>query len=104
MRIRKNDQVIVIAGKDKGKKGRVMRVFHKEQTALVEKINYRKKAMRRTQQNRKGGVLEMEGKIHISKLQIVCPRTGKPSRVGYEFLADGTKQRVAKVSGEVLGK
>ncbi len=102
MRIRKNDMVIVISGKDRGKKGRVMRVFPEQERVLVEKINYHKKAQRRTQTNPKGGVALVESKIHISKVKLICPRTGKASRVGYSILADGTKQRVAKASGEIL--
>ena len=102
MKIKKDDQVIVIHGKDKGKKGRVMRVFPAESRILVEKINYRKTALRRTQQNPKGGIAEVEGKIHVSNVKLICPRTGKPTRVGYTILADGTKSRLSKKSGETL--
>ncbi len=104
MRIKKNDQVVVISGKDRGKKGRVMRVFPAKSMALVEKINYRKVAVRRSQTNPKGGVLEMEGKIHISKLKLVCPRCAKPTRVQYSILADSTKQRTCKLCHELLGE
>ena len=103
MRIRKNDQVIVISGKDKGKKGRVMKVFPKSSTVLVEKINYRKVAMRPTKENPKGGIAEMETPISVSNVQLLCPKTGKPTRIGYIFLKDGEKQRVAKRSQEMLG-
>ncbi len=103
MRIRKNDQVIVISGKDKGKKGRVMQVLPKEGKLLVEKINYRKVAMRPSKDNPKGGISEMETPIAISNVQLVCPKTGKATRVGYVFLKDGEKQRLAKRSQEMLG-
>lgn len=103
MRIRKNDQVVVMSGKDRGKKGRVMRVYAGEGMALVEKINYRKRAVRRTQANPKGGILEMEGKIAVAKLRFLCPRCSKPARLGYTLLADGTKQRQCKKCHEVLG-
>lgn len=103
MKIKKNDQVIVITGKDKGKKGRVMRAFPKEQMVLVEKINYHKKALRRSQANPQGGLADVEGKIHVSNVKLICPQTNKPTRVGYTFLADGTKQRISKISKEVLG-
>jgi len=102
MKIRKDDQVVVIAGKDKGKKGRVMRVFSSEKMILIEKINYKTAYLRKTKDTPKGGVTQMEGKIHISNVKLVCPRSGKPSRVGYTILADGTKHRIAKKSGEVL--
>lgn len=103
MRIKKNDQVMVMTGKDRGKKGRVMRVFSGEKTLLVEKINYRKVATRRTQDNPKGGIVEMEGKIQVSKVMLVCPRCNKPARIGYTVLADGTKQRSCKKCNELIG-
>ena len=103
MRIHKNDQVVVISGKDRGKKGRVMRVHGKEGALLVEKINYRKVAVRRTQANPKGGIVEMEGKISVSKVKLICPRCSKPVRVSYTVLADGTKQRSCKGCNELIG-
>lgn len=102
MKIRRDDQIIVIRGKDKGKKGRVMRAYPKEQMILVEKINYRTVYLRKSQENPKGGITKMEGKLHVSNVKLLCPRSGKPSRVGYTILADGTKHRIVKVSGEVL--
>ena len=103
MRIKKNDQVVVLTGKDRGKKGRVMQVNAGKGTLLVEKINYRKVAVRRSQTNPKGGLVEMEGKLPVSKVQLVCPRCSKPTRVGYTILADGTKQRSCKKCNELLG-
>jgi large subunit ribosomal protein L24 len=103
MRIKKNDQVVVMTGKDRGKKGRVMRVFPEQGRVLIEKINYRKVAVRRTKDNPKGGILEMEGKVHISKVRLVCPRCGKPTHVRYTILADKTKQRSCKLCNELLG-
>jgi len=102
MKIRKGDEVLVIAGKDKGKKGKVMRVFSSEHALLVEKINYQTVYQRKSQQNPKGGISKIEGKLHASNVKLVCPRSGKPTRVGYSRLADGTKQRLAKKSGEVF--
>ena len=104
MRIRKNDQVVVISGKDRGKKGRVMRVFGGENAVLVEKINYHKKALRRTQANPKGGISLIEGKLNVSKVMLVCPRCSKPARIGFTLLADGTKQRMCKSCHEILGE
>lgn len=103
MRIKKNDQVMVISGRDRGKKGRVMKVISSSQTLLVEKINYRKIAKRRTQANPKGGIVEMEAAIHVSKLKLICPRCNKPARVSYTLLADGTKQRSCKGCHELIG-
>ncbi len=102
MKIRKGDEVLVIAGKDKGKKGKVMRVFSSEQALLVEKINYQTVYLRKSQDNPKGGISKIEGKLHASNVKLICPRSGKPTRVGYSRLADGTKQRLAKKSGEVF--
>lgn len=102
MKIRKGDEVLVIAGKDRGKKGKVMRVFSGEQALLVEKINYQTVYLRKSQDNPKGGISKIEGKLHASNVKLVCPRSGKPTRVGYSRLADGTKQRLAKKSGEVF--
>ena len=102
MKIRKDDEVLVIAGKDKGKKGKVMRVFAAQQSLLVEKVNYQTVYLRKSQDNPKGGISKIEGKLHVSNVKLVCPRSGKPTRVGYSRLADGTKQRLAKKSGEVF--
>lgn len=102
MKIRKGDEVLVVAGKDKGKKGKVLRVFLAEQSVLVEKINYQTVYLRKSQENPKGGISKIEGKLHASNVKLVCPRSGKPTRVGYSRLADGTKQRLAKKSGEVF--
>ena len=103
MRIHKNDQVIVTTGKDRGKKGRVMKVYPQDSSVLVEKINYRKVAARPTKDNPKGGIVQMEAPIHISNVQLLCPKTSKPTKIGYVILKDGEKQRMAKKSQEMLG-
>jgi large subunit ribosomal protein L24 len=102
MRLKKDDEVIVITGKDKGKKGKVLKIFPKKDCLVVEKINYKTVYLRKSQQNPKGGISKVEAPMSASKVMLVCPRTGKPTRVGYSFLADGTKQRISKKSGEVL--
>lgn len=102
MKIKKGDEVFVISGKDKGKKGKVMRVFPAEGAVLVEKINYQTVYLRKSQDNPKGGISKVEGKLNVSNVKLVCPRSGKATRVGYSRLADGTKQRLAKKSGEVF--
>lgn len=102
MRIKKNDQVMVITGKERGKKGRVMKVYASEGCILVEKLNYRKNFLRKSQANPKGGIADIEGKIDVSNVKLVCPRCSKPTRVGYSLLADGTKQRACKRCHEIL--
>jgi large subunit ribosomal protein L24 len=103
MRIHKNDQVVITTGKDRGKKGRVMRVYPDKNRVLIEKINYRKVAVRRTKDNPKGGLVQMEGSIAVANVKLICPRCSKPTRIGYSVLADGTKQRACKKCNEVLG-
>lgn len=102
LRIKKNDKVIVITGKDKGKTGKVLRVYPEKSRVLVEKINLMKKAVRKTQQNPKGGIIDREVPIHISNVMLVDKRTNKPTRTRVEILKDGSKVRVAKGSGEQL--
>jgi large subunit ribosomal protein L24 len=104
MRIKKNDQVEVIKGKDRGKRGRVFMVFPKENKVLVEKINYQTVYLRKSQQNPKGGITKAEGKLDASNVKLICPRTAQPTKVGYRILADGTKHRFAKKSGEMIGE
>ena len=104
MKIRKDDTVAVTTGKDRGKKGRVLQVFPNERRILVEAVNYRKVHRRPTRDNPKGGIVQMEGPLSIANVMLVCPRCSKPARIGYSFLADGTKQRVCKKCGEILEK
>lgn len=101
-RIRKNDQVIVIAGKDKGKTGRVMHVYPENERILVESINVVKKAQRRSQANPQGGFNNIERTIHISNVALLDKKTNKPSRIGIKVLKDGTRSRISKRSGEVV--
>lgn len=100
--IKKNDQVIVLAGKDKGKTGRVIGINVKDGRVLVESINQVKKTQRRTQDNPQGGFIDIERPIHISNVALIDKKTNKPTRVGVKILKDGSKVRVAKRSGEVI--
>ncbi len=100
--IKKNDIVYVIAGKDKGKTGKVLRVFPKKNRLIVENINIVKKARRRTQQDQQGGWVEIEAPIHISNVMLLDKKTNKPTRFGVSILKDGTKVRISKKSGEVI--
>ncbi|HBR14647.1 MAG TPA: 50S ribosomal protein L24 [Candidatus Omnitrophica bacterium] len=102
LRIKKNDQVVVITGKDKGKTGRVLRILPEESRAIVEHINVVKKSQKKNQQNPQGGFIEREASIHISNIMLLDKKTNKPTRFGVSILKDGTKVRMSKKSGEVL--
>ena len=104
-KIRKNDQVVVIAGRDKGKRGRVLEVLPSVGKVKVEGAGMIKKHQRaNTQNNRGGGIIEKEAYLNISNVQLIDPESGKPSRVKYEVEKDGTKTRVAARSGQSLEK
>lgn len=97
LHVKKEDQVVVLGGKDRGKKGRVLRVLPTKNRALVEGVNMIRKHTRpNPQKNIQGGILEREGSIHLSNLKVVCRECGEPSRVGFSRLADGKKVRVCK--------
>lgn len=102
-RIRKNDQVVVIAGRDKGKRGRVLAVAPVTGKVKVEGSGMIKRHQKPAG-NRGGGIIEKEAWLNISNVQIVDPQSGKPSRVRYQVDADGTKSRVAAGSGHLLEK
>ncbi len=104
MHVKKGDTVIVITGKDKGKKGRVLASFPKKDRVLVEGINLVKKHTRPSQSNPQGGIVTQEAPIHVSNVSLIDPKSGKPTRIGYKVLDNGTKVRVAKKSGEVIDK
>ncbi len=101
-KIKKNDTVFVLTGKDKGKTGRVFRVYPANERALVEGINYVKKHVRKSQQDQKGGIIQKEMPIHLSNLAIFCKRCNKYARVGMSVLADGTKSRFCKRCKEAI--
>lgn len=100
--IKKNDKVIVIAGKDKGKTGKVLRVIPETGRVVVEKINVIKKAKRRTQQDPQGGFVEMEMPIHRSNVMLIDKKTNKATRFGASVLKDGSKVRISKKSAEAI--
>jgi large subunit ribosomal protein L24 len=102
--VRKGDTVIVVAGKERGKKGKVLRVLPEKGRVVVERINMIKKHQRPTQKIRQGGIIEREGAIHLSNVMLVDPASDKPTRVGMKALSDGKKVRVARRSGEMLDK
>jgi large subunit ribosomal protein L24 len=100
LNIKKNDTVLVITGKDRGTKARVLRVFPDKGTVLVERVNMIKRHTRpNPSKQSQGGIVEREAPIHVSKLMLICPETGKPTRVGRKRLDNGKGVRVSKVSG-----
>jgi len=102
--VRKGDTVIVVAGKERGKKGKVLRVIPEKGRVVVERINMIKKHQKPTQKLRQGGIIEREGAIHLSNVMLVDPASNKPTRVGMKALSDGKKVRVARRSGEMLDR
>ncbi len=102
VRIKKNDTVVVIAGKEKGKRGKVLKVLPKQKRVIVEKVNLVKKHTKPSQANPTGGINEREGSLALSNVMLVDPKTNQPSRVGSQVLEDGTKVRVARRSGETI--
>ncbi len=101
--IKKNDLVFVLSGKDRGKTGKVLRVFPTNSRAIVEGINFIQKHTRANpQKNVKGGILPKESSIHLSNLMVVCKRCNKHARVGFTHLPDGRKARVCKNCDELL--
>lgn len=101
MKIKKGDNVIVIAGKDRGKSGKIVRAFPADDSVIVEGVNIRKKHQRSTRQNQKGQIVDITMPIHVSNVQIADPKSGKPSRVGFS-MEGGKKVRIAKRSGSKL--
>lgn len=101
-RIKKGDMVYVLAGRDRGKTGKVFRVMPQEGRALVEGINYVKKHARKTKQDQQGGIIQKESPISLSNLAVFCKTCNRMSRVGVNVLADGTKSRYCKRCKEVF--
>lgn len=101
LKIKKGDNVIVLTGRDKGKRGEVIELRPKENRALVRGVNVVRRHQRQTAQS-EGGIISKEGPIQISNLALEDPKDGKPTRVGFKMLADGKKVRIAKRSGEQI--
>ena len=107
MKIRKNDAVVVISGNSKGKTGKVLKVFPKENRVIVEGINIRKRHTKPTQNNPQGGITEKEAPINVSNVMVMDPKTNEKTRIGAKLIIDektGKKRsaRISKVSGEML--
>ena len=102
MAIKVNDTVAVIAGKEKGKRGRVLMVLPAEGRVIVEKVNFIKRHTKPSQKHRQGGIIEKEGPIHLSNVQLFCKKCSKPVRLRHVTGADGEKSRACARCGEVL--
>ena len=101
-KIKKGDIVQIIKGKDRGKKGKVLRTISGKNRAVVEGLNLLKQFKRRTQQDQQGGIVSVEGSVNISNLMLVCKACGRPARVGFKNLQDGTKSRFCKSCKESI--
>lgn len=107
MKIRKNDTVMVVAGNDRGKTGKILKVFPQVNRVIVEGINIRKRHTKASQKNPQGGITEKEAPIHVSNVMILDPKSNEPTRIGSQIILDektGKKKivRVSKISGEML--
>ena len=100
--VKKNDLVMVIAGRDKGKSGKVLSLLSKKNRVIVEKVNFIKRHTRPSAKQRQGGIIEREGPINISNVMLICSKCNKPSRIGKKYLEDDKKVRVCKKCGEIL--
>lgn len=100
-RIKKGDRVVIVSGRDKGRKGEVLKVMTKEDRALVSGVNMVKRHQKQTARVQ-GGIVNREAPIHLSNVAHVDPKTGGPTRIGFKMLGDGRKVRFAKKSGEVI--
>lgn len=103
MHVKKGDKVKILTGKDRGKEGVILQVFPKKERVLVEGVNMIHKHAKPSQDNPQGGILNIEAPIHVSNVMPIDPKTGEPTRIGYE-IRDGKKVRIAKKSGEALDK
>jgi len=103
--VRKNDNVIIVTGKDRGKRGRVLKVLPEKNRIVIEGMNFIKRHTRpNPQQNIKGGIVERESSLHASNVQIVCPECSAPTRIGHRLLGDGRKVRICRKCDGVMDK
>ena len=102
MRIRRDDTVVIITGKDRGKKGKVRRAFPDEDRVVVEGLNMIKRHSRARRATRQAGIIELEAPIHVSDVMLVCNKCGNPTRINFRFLDDGKKVRICNSCREVI--
>ncbi|MBI4613786.1 MAG: 50S ribosomal protein L24 [Planctomycetes bacterium] len=103
LHVRKNDKVIVLSGDDKDKEGRILKSYPRERRVIVEGVNYIQRHIRRSQQHPKGGIVEKEAPIDVSKLMLVCPHCNKPARTATTRLAGKDRGRVCKRCKQAIG-
>jgi large subunit ribosomal protein L24 len=104
IKIRKGDTVMVIAGDDKGKTGRVLAVDEVKRRVIIEKVNFVKRHTKARSQTQQGGILEKEAPVHLSNVMLYDPKAGKGVRVGVRFTKDGKRERVSRATGDTLSK
>jgi len=102
LHIKTNDTVIVLNGKDRGKKGKVLEVSPKEGKVIVEGVNVVTKHVKPRKMGDPGGLVKAESALYACKVQLICPKCGKPARTGAETFADGTKERICRKCGETV--
>jgi len=102
--VKRGDTVAVIAGRERGKRGKVLWLIPERSRVVVEKVNMIKRHQRPTQKLRQGGIIEREGPLHISNVMVVCPKCDRPSRTGIQQLADGKKVRICKRCQETIDR
>lgn len=101
-KLKKGDFVQIIAGKDRGKKGKILKIFRQLNKALVEGLNLAKKHKRKTREDQQGGIVQIEAPIRLSDLAFVCKHCNRPTRIGFTISKDGTKSRLCKACKEVI--
>ncbi len=99
-KLKRSDEVMVVNGREKGKQGKILSIDHTKSRVIIEGLNMVKKTMRKSQQNQKGGIVEVEASIHLSNVMVVCRKCG-PTRIGYN-LEKGAKSRICRKCGEQL--
>ena len=104
MKIRRDDQVIITAGREKGKTGKVLRVNREQSSVVVEKLNMVKRHTKPTSQQSQGGIIEQESPLNVSNVMLLCGKCSKPSKVSKKKLEDGSNVRVCKQCGEVIDR
>ena len=102
MRIRKNDAVMVITGKDRGKKGKVRFAYPRDEKIIVEGVNFIKKHSRAKGQARQAGIIDLEAPLRVSNVMFLCDKCNHPSRIGFRKLEDGRRVRICRACGEVI--
>jgi large subunit ribosomal protein L24 len=102
MKVRKGDEVVVVSGDDRGKRGKILRVVRDKNRVIVEGVNFIRRHTRPNQASPQGGIVEREAPVHVSNVMLVDPKGGRPTRVGTRVHEDGARDRVARRSGEIL--